>query len=78
MLELQRILVCCASASVPSIDALQPVHIATWIGAATRELAAPNVEQRLAAIRHRSTSSSARAPNYPLAIGQSRQGRDSG
>ena len=41
----------CASAGVPSIGAVQPVHVATWIEAATRELAAPSVKQRLAA-RH--------------------------
>ena len=43
----------CASAGVPSIGAVQPVHVATWIEAATRELAAPSVKQGLAAIRHR-------------------------
>jgi hypothetical protein len=32
---------------VPSIGAVQPVHVATWIEAATRELAAPSVKQRL-------------------------------
>ena len=37
---------------MPSIGAVQPVHVATWIEAATRELAAPSVKQRLAAIRH--------------------------
>ena len=42
----------CASAGVPSIGAVQPVHVATWIEASTRELAAPSVKQRLAAIRH--------------------------
>jgi len=42
----------CASVGVPSIDAVQPVHVATWIEASTRELAAPSVKQRLAAIRH--------------------------
>src|SRR5713226_10661082 len=42
----------CASVGVPSIAAVQPVHVATWIEAATRELAAPSVKQRLAAIRH--------------------------
>jgi site-specific recombinase XerC len=42
----------CASAGVPSIAAVQPVHIATWIEASTRELAAPSVKQRLAALRH--------------------------
>jgi site-specific recombinase XerC len=42
----------CSSVGVPSIDAVQPVHVATWIEAGTRELAAPSVKQRLAAIRH--------------------------
>jgi hypothetical protein len=37
---------------VPSIAAVQLVHVATWIEAGTRELAAPSVKQRLAAIRH--------------------------
>src|ERR1700680_4181962 len=40
-----------ASVGVPSIAAVQPVHVAAWIEAATRELAAPSVKQRLAAIR---------------------------
>src|SRR6266852_1537170 len=31
----------CASVGVPSIAAVQPVHVAAWIEAATRELAAP-------------------------------------
>jgi site-specific recombinase XerC len=42
----------CASAGVPSIGSVQPVHGATWIEAGTRELAASSVKQRLAAIRH--------------------------
>jgi site-specific recombinase XerD len=42
----------CAAAGVPSIGAVQPVHVATWIEAGTRELATPSVKQRLAAIRH--------------------------
>src|SRR5439155_7269509 len=42
----------CADAGVPSIAAVQPVHVATWIEVGTRELAAPSVKQRLAAIRH--------------------------
>src|SRR5256884_9742512 len=42
----------CAAVGVPSIRAVQPVHVATWIEAGTRELAAPSVKQRLAAIRH--------------------------
>src|SRR3954454_7939916 len=31
---------------------VQPVHVAAWIEASTRELAAPSVKQRLAALRH--------------------------
>src|ERR1700730_2133952 len=42
----------CASSGVPAISAVQPVHVATWIEAGTREPAAPSVKQRLAAIRH--------------------------
>jgi site-specific recombinase XerC len=42
----------CAVAGVPSIATVQPVHVATWIEVGTRELAAPSVKQRLAAIRH--------------------------
>src|SRR5271165_5072733 len=42
----------CTSVGVPSIAAVQPVHVATWIEACTRELAAPSVKQRLAAVRH--------------------------
>jgi site-specific recombinase XerC len=37
---------------VPSIGAVRPVHVATWIEAVTRKLAAPSVKQRLVAIRH--------------------------
>jgi site-specific recombinase XerD len=48
----EEFLAWCASAGVPSIAAVQPVHVATWIEATTRELAAPSVKQRLAAIRH--------------------------
>ena len=42
----------CSAAGVPAIGAVQPVHVATWIEAGTRELAAPSVKQRLAAVRH--------------------------
>jgi site-specific recombinase XerC len=48
----QEFLAWCTSVGVPSIAAVQPVHVATWIEAATRELAAPSVKQRLAALRH--------------------------
>ncbi len=42
----------CASVGVRSIADVQPVHVATWVEAGTRKLAAPSVKQRLAAIRH--------------------------
>jgi site-specific recombinase XerD len=48
----EEFLTWCASIGVPSIAAIQPVHVATWIEASMRELAAPSVKQRLAAIRH--------------------------
>ena len=48
----EEFLAWCASGGVPSIAAVQPVHVATWVEAGTRELAAPSVKQRLAAIRH--------------------------
>ncbi len=38
----------CASVGMRSIADVQPVHVATWIEAGTRELAAPSVKQRLA------------------------------
>jgi putative NAD(P)-binding protein/integrase-like protein len=47
----QLTLTWCSNGGVPSIGAVQPVHVATWIEAGTRELAAPSVKQRLAAIR---------------------------
>ena len=42
----------CADAGVPSIAAVTPLHVATWIELQGRELAAPTVKQRLAALRH--------------------------
>jgi site-specific recombinase XerC len=48
----EEFLAWCSAAGVPSIGAVQPVHVATWIEVGTRELAAPSVKQRLAAIRH--------------------------
>jgi site-specific recombinase XerD len=48
----EEFLTWCASAGVPLIAAVRPVHVATWIEASTRELAAPSVKQRLAALRH--------------------------
>jgi integrase len=46
----EEFLAWCASVGVPSIVAIQPVHVATWIEAATHKLAAPSVKQRLAAL----------------------------
>src|SRR5258705_10780917 len=72
----------CSSAGVPSIGAVQPVHVATWIEAGTRELAAPSVKQRLAAIRHLfdwlvtgqvvpvNPASSGRGPRHGVTSGQ--------
>jgi hypothetical protein len=37
----EEFLAWCASAGIPSIDAVQPVHVATWIEAGTRELVRP-------------------------------------
>jgi site-specific recombinase XerD len=42
----------CGALGVPTIAAVQPVHVATWVEASTRELAAPSVKQRLAALWH--------------------------
>ena len=42
----------CEDHGVPSIAAVQPLHIATWIEQQTREFSAPTVKQRLAALRH--------------------------
>src|SRR4051794_38216682 len=47
----EEFLAWCANVGVPSIVAVQPVHVAAWIEAAMRELAAPSVKQRLAAIQ---------------------------
>jgi site-specific recombinase XerD len=72
----------CASVGVSSIAAVEPVHVATWIEAATRELAAPSVKQRLAAIRHlfdwlvtgqvvqTNPAHSVRGPRHVVTIGQ--------
>lgn len=43
----------CADAAIPSIVAVEPLHVVTWIEMKTRsELAAPTVKQQLGAIRH--------------------------
>nr|WP_294566590.1 tyrosine-type recombinase/integrase [uncultured Rhodopila sp.] len=42
----------CADAGVRELAAVGPLHVATWIEMQTRDLAAPSVKQRLAAVRH--------------------------
>jgi hypothetical protein len=46
----------CTGAGVPSITAVRPLHVATWIELQTQTHAAPTVRQRLAAIRHLGSS----------------------
>jgi hypothetical protein len=48
----EEFLAWCGSASVPSIAAVHPAHVAAWIEASTRELAVPSVKQRLALQTH--------------------------
>jgi len=42
----------CAGAGVPSITAVQPLHVATWIEAPGRVVSVPTIKQWLAALRH--------------------------
>lgn len=42
----------CADVGVPSLAAVQPLHVATWIEAQSRMVSVPTVKQRLAALRH--------------------------
>jgi site-specific recombinase XerC len=42
----------CEDNQVPSIAAVQPLHVAAWIEMQQQEHAAPTVKQRLAALRH--------------------------
>lgn len=42
----------CQDAGVTSLSHVQPMHVATWIELQGREVSAPSVKQRLAAIRH--------------------------
>jgi site-specific recombinase XerC len=48
----QEFLAWCATVGLSSITAVEPVHVAAWIEGGTRELSAPSVKQRLAALRH--------------------------
>ena len=42
----------CEDHAIPSIAAVQPLHVGAWIEGQTREHSAPTVKQQLAAIRH--------------------------
>ena len=42
----------CAEVGVPTLTAVQPLHVATWIEQQARTVSTPSVKQRLAAIRH--------------------------
>jgi site-specific recombinase XerD len=42
----------CDDQGVPSVEAVQPFHVAAWIEQQTREHAAPTAKARLAALRH--------------------------
>jgi site-specific recombinase XerC len=72
----------CAQAGVPSITAVQPLHVAAWIEWQTQTLSAPTVKQRLAAIRHLfdwlvtgqvvpvNPAASVRGPNHSVRAGK--------
>lgn len=42
----------CEAAGVPSLTAVQPLHVAGWIEGLTRSHTAPTAKQCLAAVRH--------------------------
>lgn len=48
----EEFLTWCESIGLSSIAAVEPVHVAAWIEVGMRELSAPSVKQRLAALRH--------------------------
>ncbi len=72
----------CDDNGVPSITAVQPLHVAAWIEMQTRERAAPTVKARLAAIRHLfdwlvtgqvvpvNPASSVRGPSHVVKVGK--------
>jgi integrase/recombinase XerC len=47
-----KFLAWCDEQGVPSVAAVQPLHVAAWIEQQTREHAAPTAKLRLAALRH--------------------------
>jgi integrase/recombinase XerC len=76
-----------AGPGLASIAAVQPVHVATWIEAATHHLSAPSAKQRLAAIRHLfdwlvtgqvvpvNPADSVRGPSHVVTSGQTAEAR---
>src|ERR1035437_1212959 len=42
----------CESVGVTSLPDVQPLHVASWIELEARQVSAPSVKQRLAAVRH--------------------------
>src|SRR3546814_19104615 len=42
----------CEARGVASLAQVQPLHVAAWVEALGRELAAPSVKQQLAGVRH--------------------------
>ena len=42
----------CESVGVTSLSDVQPLHVASWIELEARQVSAPSVKQRLAALRH--------------------------
>ena len=50
--KVHRFLAWCDQQQVPSVAAVQPLHVAAWIEQQTREHAAPTAKLRLAALRH--------------------------
>jgi site-specific recombinase XerD len=72
----------CDDNSVPSITAVQPLHVATWVEMQTREHAAPTAKLRLAALRHlfdwlvmgqvmpANPASSVRGPSHVVKVGK--------
>ncbi|GAB6847577.1 tyrosine-type recombinase/integrase [Paraburkholderia kururiensis] len=72
----------CGGVGVPSIAAVQPLHVGSWIELQTATHAAPTVKQRLAAIRHlfdwlvtgqvvpHNPAASVRGPNHSARTGK--------
>jgi site-specific recombinase XerC len=72
----------CEDRGVPSVTAVQPLHVAAWIEQQTRDHAAPTAKLRLAALRHLfdwlvtgqvipvNPASSVRGPSHVVKIGK--------